>query len=171
MELKAASSLDFPEIVALTNLAFRGGVGWTVESKYIAGERISQKTLEENLVAHPTALLLIDRDETDRRLRGSVWLEPRLDDVWYMGLLAVPPEMQGQQFGRKMVEAVEHFVRQRGGRRIRISVVNVRQRLIAWYERRGYRRTGELEPFPYGDERVGQPLRDDLEFVIMEKAL
>lgn len=171
MELKTASSSDLPEIVGLTNLAFRGGVGWTVESKYIEGERISQKTLEENLAAHPAALLLIERDEKDGRLLGSVWLEPKPDGVWYMGLLAVQPEIQGQRLGRKMVEAVEHFVRQRGGRRIHISVVNVRQRLIAWYERRGYVRTGERQPFPYGDERVGQPLRDDLEFVVMEKSL
>ncbi|QNI35734.1 GNAT family N-acetyltransferase [Edaphobacter albus] len=171
MEFKSASSSDFPEIVALTNLAFRGGVGWTVESKYIEGERISQKTLEENLSKHSDALLMIYRDETNGRLLGSVWLEPKHDGLWYMGLLAVQPDQQGQQLGRKMVEASENAVRQKGGRRIRISVVNVRQRLIAWYERRGYVRTGELEPFPYGDERVGKPLRDDLEFVMMEKGL
>jgi hypothetical protein len=43
--------------------------------------------------------------------------------------------------------------------------------LIAWYERRGYQRTGETKPFPYGDERVGIPKLDDLEFVTLAKAL
>lgn len=171
MDLKIASSSDLPEIVALTNLAFRGERGWTLESKYIEGERISQKTLEENLAEHPKALLMIYRDEEDSKLLGSVWLEPKQDGIWYMGLLAVQPEMQGRQLGRRMVDASEEVVRQRGGKRMRISVVNVRQKLIAWYERRGYVRTGEMEPFPYGDERVGRPLRDDLEFVMMEKAL
>jgi hypothetical protein len=49
--------------------------------------------------------------------------------------------------------------------------MNVRDTLMAWYERRGYVKTGETEAFPYGDERFGRPLRDDLHFVILEKAI
>ena len=30
---------------------------------------------------------------------------------------------------------------------------------------------GKTEPFPYGDERFGVPQRNDLHFVILEKAL
>ena len=52
-----------------------------------------------------------------------------------------------------------------------MSVINVRDALIAWYERRGYRRTGEIEQFPYGDDRFGTPLRDDLAFAILQKPL
>jgi hypothetical protein len=50
-----------------------------------------------------------------------------------------------------------------------MTVVNVRASLIAWYQRRGYRLTGEAQPFPYGDERYGRLLRDDLHFVVLEK--
>jgi ribosomal protein S18 acetylase RimI-like enzyme len=171
MNLQLASASDLPEVVQLTNHAFRGEVGWTLESKYIEGDRISLKNLQENLADHPNALVLIWRDEEEGTLLGSVWLEPRTDGVWYMGLLAVRPDCQGQQLGRRMLEASEEAIRQRGAQRIRISVVNVRQKLITWYERRGYVRTGEMEPFPYGDGRVGRPLRDDLEFVMLEKQL
>jgi hypothetical protein len=52
-----------------------------------------------------------------------------------------------------------------------MTVVNVRDILIAWYERRGYKLTKEIRPFPYGDERFGRPLRDDLYFVVLEKDL
>jgi hypothetical protein len=52
-----------------------------------------------------------------------------------------------------------------------MNVVNVRDALIAWYLRRGYRKTGEAEPFPYGDARFGAPLRDDLRFLVLEKDL
>jgi hypothetical protein len=45
-----------------------------------------------------------------------------------------------------------------------MNVVNVRDTLIAWYLRRGYHKTGETEPFPYGDDRFGAPLRDDFSF-------
>jgi hypothetical protein len=54
---------------------------------------------------------------------------------------------------------------------MRMRVINVRDTLIAWYERRGYALTGETEPFPYGDDRFGRPLRDDLCFVVLERGL
>jgi len=50
-------------------------------------------------------------------------------------------------------------------------VIDVRAELIAFYQRRGYRRTGIKKPFPYGDERFGIPKRDDLQFEVLEKTL
>lgn len=70
-----------------------------------------------------------------------------------------------------MLLAAEEYVRVRGAKRIRMSITNVREALIAWYVRRGYERTGEIEPFPYGDDGYGRPLRDDLAFVVLEKML
>ena len=55
--------------------------------------------------------------------------------------------------------------------KMRMTVISLRDELIAWYERRGYRRTGEYKPFPYGDARFGIPKRDDLCFEWLEKAL
>jgi hypothetical protein len=52
-----------------------------------------------------------------------------------------------------------------------MTVISVRDDLIAWYERRGYRRTGRMTPFPYGDERFGVPLRTDLRFELLVKPL
>ena len=54
---------------------------------------------------------------------------------------------------------------------MRMTVIDIRDELIAWYERRGYVRTGEHKPFPYGDERFGIPKRDDLRFEVLYKAL
>jgi hypothetical protein len=47
----------------------------------------------------------------------------------------------------------------------------LRDALIAWYLRRGAHKTRETEPFPYGDDRFGAPLRDDLSFLVLEKKL
>jgi ribosomal protein S18 acetylase RimI-like enzyme len=171
MQLQRVTESDLPEVVDLTNLAFRGNQGWTIESKYIEGQRINLEMLREDMKKHPDALLLIWRDEGAGTLLGSVWLEPKEGEGWYMGLLAVRPDQQGQQLGRRMLEASEATMRERGAEKVVISVVNVRERLIDWYERRGYVRTGERKPFPYGDERVGRPLREDLEFVVLEKVL
>jgi hypothetical protein len=52
-----------------------------------------------------------------------------------------------------------------------MTVISIRDELIDWYERRGYRRTGRYSPFPYGDERFGIPKRDDLKFEYLVKAL
>lgn len=66
-----------------------------------------------------------------------------------------------------LLAAAERWARERGAARVRMTVVNVRDTLIAWYLRRGYAPTGETAPFPYGDERFGTPLRDDLAFVVL----
>ncbi len=52
-----------------------------------------------------------------------------------------------------------------------MTVVSIRESLVAWYERRGYQRTGETEPFPCGESHLGTPRRADLEFVVLEKTL
>jgi ribosomal protein S18 acetylase RimI-like enzyme len=92
-------------------------------------------------------------------------------DTWYLGLLTIDPALQNRQLGRTLLAAAEQFAQDRGARTMRITVLNVRAALIAWYERRGYTRTGETQPFPYGDERFGKPLRDDLGFIVLSKQL
>jgi GNAT superfamily N-acetyltransferase len=171
MELQEATKADLAEVVELINLAYRGSAGWAVETQYIEGQRIDLAGLREDLAANPQALLMIWRDEGDGRLLGSVWLEPSENEYWYLGLLSVRPDMQDKQLGRRLLAAAEEVARKNGARRVRMSVVSLRHTLIAWYERRGYELTGETQPFPYGNERVGRPLRDDLHFVILEKRL
>ena len=104
-------------------------------------------------------------------MRGCVWLEPLGNGVWYLGSLAVDPAQQNDGLGRTMLSAAEDWARERGAGQIRMTVVNVRDALIAWYVRRGYHETVETEPFPYDDDRFGVPLRDDLHFVVLEKHL
>jgi GNAT superfamily N-acetyltransferase len=171
MELQEATKADLPEVVELINFAYRGAVGWAVETQYIEGQRIDLGTLRDDLAANPDAMLMIWRDEQDKRLLGSVWLEPKENETWYLGLLTVRPEMQDKQLGRRLLAAAEKVAQRNGARRMRISVISVRHTLIAWYERRGYEPTGETQPFPYGEERFGRPLRDDLHFLMLEKLL
>jgi ribosomal protein S18 acetylase RimI-like enzyme len=172
MLLTRATEADYAAIVDLANLAFRGtgpSASWNVEAGFIEGQRLNESLLREDLASKPHAHLLMYHDDTSEALLGCVWLEPSQDSVWYMGLLAVQPERQNKQLGRTLLTSAEDFAREHGGRRIRMTVVNVRNTLIAWYERRGYALTGETQPFPYGDERFGRPLRDDLFFVVLGK--
>jgi DNA-binding MarR family transcriptional regulator len=173
-ELSPAEDADLPGIVALMNRAYRGSgpsSGWSTETLYLSGDRTTEDLLRADLAAKPDASFLTWRDGRDDALKGCVWLEPIGGDVWYLGSLAVDPQRQKGGLGHALLATAEEWIRDRGGRRVRMTVVNVRDALIAWYVRRGYRQTGETEPFPYGDDRFGTPLRDDLSFVVLEKDL
>ena len=174
MHLTPAVESDYTAIVALANLAYRGTgatTSWNVEAGIIEGSRLNESQLREDLAAKPHAHLLLYRDTPDGPLLGTVWLEPQADGIWYLGLFTVHPELQNRQLGRTLLAAAEDFARDHGGKTIRMTVLNVRTALIAWYERRGYAKTGETVPFPYGDDRFGKPLRDDLDFIVLDKRL
>lgn len=165
---------DVPAVVALMNRAYRGAGGargWSVETDYLAGDRTTIDAFRADLAASPAATVLKWVEGPAASFSGSVWLEPFGDGVWYLGSFAIEPERQNGGLGRVMLAAAEEFVRERGGRTVRMTVINPRKTLIAWYLRRGYRATGETQPFPYGDDRFGAPLRDDLCFVALEKEL
>ena len=166
--LTAAKAADVPAIAALINLAYRGAEldgGWTTEVELFQGNRTSEEFLREDIEANAEASLLVWR-LPDGVLLGCVWLEPEDDSIWYLGSLSIEPRQQDQGLGRELLAAAEDWVRKRGGREIRMTVVNVRDALINWYMRRGYALTGETEPFPYGNNRFGIPKRDDLHFVV-----
>lgn len=65
--------------------------------------------------------------------------------------------------------AAMDYARERRCAAIRIGVISVRGELIAWYERQGFRRTGEAEPFHVGD-RFGT-VKQPLELAVLEKGL
>ncbi len=174
MHLNHAIESEYPAIIDLINLAFRGtgpDASWNTEIVFIEGQRLNESLLREELAHKPKAHLLTYRDEPNGPLLGTVLLDPQKDSVWYLGLLTVRPDLQKKQLGRTLLTAAENFAKQRGARRIQMTVVNVRDTLIAWYQRRGYSLTNETRPFPYGDERFGRPLRNDLYFVVLQKDL
>jgi ribosomal protein S18 acetylase RimI-like enzyme len=172
MLLTPAVEADYAEIIDLVNLAYRGtgtSVSWNIETGIIEGQRLTESLLREDISARPSAHLLIHRDPADAILLGTVWLDPQQQGVWYLGLLTVKPDLQNKQLGRSLLASAEAFAKQRGAHSIRMTVINVRDALTAWYQRRGYILTGETQPFPYGDDRFGKPLRGDLHFVVLQK--
>jgi GNAT superfamily N-acetyltransferase len=164
---------EIPAVVALMNRAYRGSgpSHWSNEPRYLAGDRTTTDVLCADLAAKPAASLLKWVEEGKDPFIGCVWLEPLGEDTWYLGSLAIDPDWQHGGLGRVMLCAAEQWVRERGGKRVQMTVINVRDALISWYLRRGYHKTGDTVPFPYGDDRFGAPLRDDLCFVVLEKDL
>ena len=171
MLLIPAVEADYPAIIDLANIAYRGtgpSASWNIEN-FIEGQRLNESLLREDLASKPNAHLLTFRDEPGGELLGTVLLDPQKDGIWYLGLLTIRPDLQKRQLGRTLLAAAEDFAKRHGAHRIEMTVVNVRDLLIAWYQRRGYTVTTKTKPFPYGDERFGRPLRNDLHFVVLEK--
>jgi ribosomal protein S18 acetylase RimI-like enzyme len=169
--IELAEESDLPAIVALMNAAFRGTSAkqsWNVEA-FITGSRTTESLLREEI--GEGVQYLVAKEEASSALQGCVSLQVLSPERWYLGALTVDPALQSAGFGSRLLVSAEEYAVARGAGAMEITVVNVREALIAWYERRGYRLTGETRPFPYGDDRVGTPTRDDLEFVVLEKDL
>lgn len=174
MPLYPAQDSELEAVAALVNSAYRGDssrVGWTTEADYLDGQRTDADTLRRDLAAQPQAALLLFKDDPDGPALGTVWLEPAEPGVWYLGMLTIKPDLQDRQLGRTLLAGGEAHAAARGAKRMRMTVVSIRDTLIAWYERRGYAATGETRPFPYDDEKFGQPRVPDLTFIVMEKSL
>lgn len=169
MALSVADDSEIEQVAELVNASYRGEGGWTNEIGNVDGVRTSARALRAELAAQPNSRLLVLRVEAKGPIQCCVWLEPSEHGPWYLGLLSVHPHCQDQKLGRTVLAEAEAYALARGATGIRMSVVNVRDTLIAWYQRRGYRLTGETTPFPYDDTRFGTPLRDDLSFVVLEK--
>ncbi|MFJ9944705.1 GNAT family N-acetyltransferase [Streptomyces erythrochromogenes] len=171
LSFRSAVEADVQELVVLVESAYRGDAsraGWTTEADYLDGQRTDPDGVRAVIDSEDGVLLVVERSG---ELVACCHIEHRGDHA-YFGMFAVRPGLQGGGLGKEILaEAERRALDTWGAREMRMTVVNVREELIAYYVRRGYRRTGELSPFPYGDERFGIPLRDDLAFELLVKPL
>jgi ribosomal protein S18 acetylase RimI-like enzyme len=185
LAFRFAHADDVTAIVDLVESAYRGEssrAGWTTEADLLDGQRTDAEAIRSVLAGPGSAMLLA---EANGQLVGCCQLEqphppptapalstsPFTAEV-YFGMFAVRPGCQGRGWGRQILAEAEHVARDEwSARTMVLSVLAQRPDLIAWYERRGYRRTGETRPFPYWNERFGVPKRPDLSFAVLAKPL
>jgi ribosomal protein S18 acetylase RimI-like enzyme len=168
---RPAMSADVEAIVTLVNSAYRGPssrAGWTTEADLLDGQRTDAEEISRLLgMDNSATLLCLCGDE----IIGSVHLEKVDSTTAYLGMLVIKPTLQGRGFGGRFMAEAEKIVRTEwGATRIQIQVITLRHELIAYYQRHGYRRTGEIRPFPIFNPKFGLPKVEGLMFEVMEKS-
>jgi ribosomal protein S18 acetylase RimI-like enzyme len=149
LTVRLAQHDDLPLLHPVIERAYRGDAargGWTHEADLIEGQRTDLTTLEA-ILDDPAARLLVG--EADDRVIGCVQVTDRGNSLAYLGLLCVDPTLQAGGIGKLMLDEAEALAAATlGTTRIEMTVIDSRAELIAYYERRGYLRTGEVRDFP-----------------------
>jgi ribosomal protein S18 acetylase RimI-like enzyme len=171
LTFRPATVADIDAIAALVTSAYRGDssrVGWTTEADLLDGNRIDREVLRADILRPRSLVLLAERDG---ELIACAHVADD-DGAGYFGMFSVQPQAQGGGLGTTVLAEAERIAWQEWQLPVmQMTVIDLREELIAFYERRGYSRTGVKKPFPYGDARFGAPRRDDLRFELLEKPL
>ncbi|MEO7978565.1 GNAT family N-acetyltransferase [Flavobacterium sp.] len=164
-----ATLQDIPVLTILINSAYRGESskkGWTTEANILEGKRTTEEELTQTIQDPKNTILKFTDNE---RITGSVLLVEKEQQL-YLGMLTVSPELQNSGIGKKMLAEAENQAKALGLSGIIMTVISVREELIAWYKRHGYVDTGEREAFPESEIHVS--ISDaPLEFIFLEKMI
>jgi GNAT superfamily N-acetyltransferase len=160
---------DIPTITSLLNRSYRGDssrVGWTTEADLLSGKRIDEAEFLQ-LLNDPNSLILIA--QSDDTITATLHAHREGDSV-HFGLFAVEPTLQSKGVGKALLAYAESEAVQKWGVRTAImEVITHREELIAYYERRGYVRTGEMIAFPESD--LWDKKVDSLKLAVLTKSL
>ena len=160
---------DVSTLNKLINSAYRGESskkGWTTEANLLEGLRTTEQELKEIMVNPANTILKFTDNNT---IIGCVLLIEKEQQL-YLGMLTVSPELQNSGVGKKLLQQAEIHAQKIGLPKIVMTVISVREELIAWYKRNGYVDTGAREPFPVSDVHI--PISDKpLEFIVLEKRI
>jgi len=170
MSITIASQQDIPELVALLNSAYRGEdskKGWTTEADMVGGDLRTDENHMKELMEQPDAIFLKYTNDQNK-IEGCVYLHKRQPYKLYLGMLSVSPLLQAKGIGKKLMIAATDYARGLACSAIYMRVISIRYELIAWYERQGYYKTGETQPFP--NDKFGTATQP-IEFVVLQREL
>ena len=162
-----ATVQDVSDLNFLINSAYRGESskkGWTTEANILEGIRTSEKELSKIIEKPNSSIFKFIENDT---IIACVLLEIKKNNL-YLGMLTVSPEIQNSGIGKKILKFAEDYASKLNLPKIVMTVISVREELIAWYKRNGYFDTGIKEPFPMDNPEFGLP-KQTLEFIVLEK--
>lgn len=174
LKIRTATPADAEAVASLLNSAYRGEssrAGWTTEADLIDGLRTTAQEIAQ-LIQQPNISLLVGELDQDQQMVATICcecIEVGGQHKAKLGMIAVKPTLQNQGLGKQMIQAAEaHARKQWAVQRYCMTVVTVRDTLIAFYRRLGYQPTGLVQPFPYASD-LWQVKVDGLQFEYFEK--
>ena len=147
-----AELVDAEAVAKLINSAYRGEAsrkGWTTEADILDGLRTTTAEVGK-IIKRKNAFILIGvlKDEIVATI-CSEWQELAFKDTVHFGMIAVKPSLQNKGFGKTLIQAAEAItLREWRVVGFHMAVISIRHELISFYERLGYKRTGEFAEFP-----------------------
>lgn len=168
MSIFFAEEKDISSLVTLMDSAYRGAdskLGWTSEADLFVGNKRTDEATLSRLISKPGSVFLIYTND-EGIIEGCVYLHKKKQRL-YLGMFSVAPWAQGKGIGKKLLAAADDYANKHNCSSIYMTVITVRTDLIAWYEKKGYHKTGRILPFPV-DERFGIPTQP-LEMMVLEK--
>ncbi len=147
-----AELVDAEVIATLINKAYRGETsrkGWTTEADILDGLRTTTTEIGKTIKRKATFILIgVLKDEIIATMCCE-WQELAGQDTVHFGLIAVKPSLQNKGYGKTLIQAAEAIcLREWRVVGYHMAVISIRHELIAFYERLGYKRTGEFAEFP-----------------------
>ena len=167
-----AESIDAEAIAQLVNSSYRGETsrgGWTTEADILDGLRTTTTEVGK-IIKSENAFILIGvlKDE----VVATICCENQklgLKDTVHFGMIAVKPKLQNKGFGKALIQAAEATcVREWQVAGFHMAVISIRHELIEFYERLGYKRTGDFAEFPVNSD-VWQPKVEGLNLLYLAK--
>lgn len=180
LEFRLAAREDAAAIHALIELAYRGDGnegGWASESHILKGPRTTIGEIQR-LLSSPASRFVLG--ESGGRLIACALIQKKgdvdcatgggaSDEAAYFGMFAVDPGLREGGFGKAVLAECERQARALwASPAMAMTVISLRDALIEWYERRGYKKSGVRMPFPF-DETTGE-VRRDFDLVELRKA-
>ena len=170
LSFRQAMLSDAASIAVLINTAYRGEAskqGWTTEAYILDGVRTSTHEIQQLIESENSTFIVCNQGDD---LIGSIHLNKTHDSV-HIGMLAVKPHLQNLNVGKQILANAELFAKKAWqAHKFVMLVITMRHELIAFYERRGYIRTGVLQEFPVKPE-LWMPKVEGLKLERLEKLI
>lgn len=167
--ITTATLEDVLAIEKLINSAYRGETskqGWTTEANLLGGKRITEEELSEIIQNKENTILKFTENDA---IIGCVLLVNKGNRL-YLGMLTVSPNLQNSGIGKQLLKEADVYALALGLSKIVMTVISIREELIAWYKRHGFVDTGAREAFPLNNTDA-VIANQSLEFILMEKIL
>ncbi|USP41935.1 GNAT family N-acetyltransferase [Acinetobacter sp. XS-4] len=158
LNFRLAQFADIPQLIDLINKSYREqqGRSWTTELEWVKGQRITEHQLEEQLQFANSILLVAEANSS--KIVACIGLTFENNQV-EVGTFCTDPHVQNMRIGRSVLEYAEQYALKEDPHLVNavMYVLDVRSELIAYYERRGYVKTGNEQPYPV-EANVGVPM-------------